>query len=1295
MPKYYNHTTDELSFQNYIQNDQILFQMYRNCNTKTGPNQFFSGKRFKGKLFSEYHNEFFDRNNSSWPYDLQNDTLLILLFGIAGKDKYIDSAIEDIFNSISQRMPSERRGQNELLELVLNDLSRYAPYDPEVNAVCNYAEFAISNNTFSIKQTLPNYDFPLPTNEEWYNRDIARNNIQAEFNTVKDQLTKNGWNFSNEEDLEFLRILFDMRQNNPLYGSQIFDDFMSEALNTRIYNAVDKDKLYKSVMDNLKKTHLDGYEFTNDLQGFINYIREVNAPQVQAEAVMNEQTTDLFDIINEINETSNKRGGIYQFMGYEEGDKAFYDSAFVNEFDYAKADKVFSDIFGNLINEQKKTSLKYSEMSELDRITNTFKIIKSGSAEPMDLKAEVRQRLIKAGRFQNEDEVGILVEEKRARMAANEKAMTTLAKHYILHELQNPETKICYEAYFGDKQYTRNDPVSEYLDINHPKIVKARNLEAHKLQHNQNVLDHFGHEEGMLLEDNYNATAMDALQNNQLIPLANPNKIINGISYADAREQLIQNGWKFNDSPVEENYLIMLFNSHDPMGKHHIEIENCLNMMLQTPIAGYHERNEILRNINAEIKEAREDLTIQALSDYIYKDLGLTSYLEARDKVISAEYTVPENLYKTINGYTVQDMKTVMNQNGWEIDARIDKLINRLYNAYDPENPYTAPVYEQCINTIQNARADLSLDDMTMLYNDLRGMLGPIKHNDDAAWDIDEYLFDLTAELYAMKNAEMCAPLDDVQTAMQYYMKNTSKKKITTNENNAIEDINGLAVNMNEKLPENEFEYVNDEYDIYWNKNEIAIEDNDGNQNIYERPTLHALYDETQKVVIAYNEYHYIKQKIFDQLTDTSGKLIMTAKQEGKELGAEGSGTPLYREMATKLKDCISTFQNPESKPDEIRRSLIEFREASRNYERERKSIFGKRGDGKTRYEESLKWSGNRVDEMLSMYDNNLNDLVNTGKVVRIQFDPEQMTDKKIAYECGVLCGVKREVDIPKQLEGDVEAGYNKIYERAKTYVSVKTKLAGKNHEDPASNVVWQKYNEQLIDPQTSIEELRNLQAKIKDKTYDKEVSELKNSKVFARILKENPKNYKKIWDTVSKTGAELHYASKEYLEATKSAFAEAADKGAINTDMGLCNYVLQEDVNLGAEVQTNNPKQPKVTELDLAYKRLAQVVAYQIIASKEDFARGIVVDALNKGKTTNEITEMLRDEVEAGLREDKILDGPNFNKEQFGRELNNGTVTRKTVIAIDQKKASEAQHKASNQKTKTKQKTNTEGKKF
>ena len=70
MPKYFNHTTDELNFQNYIQNDPILFQMYQNCNTKTGPGQYFSGKRFNGKLFSEYHNQFFDSNNSSWPYDI-------------------------------------------------------------------------------------------------------------------------------------------------------------------------------------------------------------------------------------------------------------------------------------------------------------------------------------------------------------------------------------------------------------------------------------------------------------------------------------------------------------------------------------------------------------------------------------------------------------------------------------------------------------------------------------------------------------------------------------------------------------------------------------------------------------------------------------------------------------------------------------------------------------------------------------------------------------------------------------------------------------------------------------------------------------------------------------------------------------------------------------------------------------------------------------------------------------------------------------------------------------------------
>ena len=55
------------------------------------------------------------------------------------------------------------------------------------------------------------------------------------------------------------------------------------------------------------------------------------------------------------------------------------------------------------------------------------------------------------------------------------------------------------------------------------------------------------------------------------------------------------------------------------------------------------------------------------------------------------------------------------------------------------------------------------------------------------------------------------------QTTLQYYSKNKSSKKITTNEDNAIEDINGIADNIQEQIREEDFTYA-DQNDIFWSE---------------------------------------------------------------------------------------------------------------------------------------------------------------------------------------------------------------------------------------------------------------------------------------------------------------------------------------------------------------------------------------------------------------------------------------------------------------------------------------------
>ena len=1267
MPRNFIHEADESSFIEYAENNYDVQNMVQQFGEEAGREKVFNNAKFR-----DFHKNLFE--DGVWPYNMQNDTLFMLLYSCAGRDKYIDGGIDSIFRTLSENPPTERRAQNEFLDYVYKTLERYAPFDAGVRTLCDYVEFAIHSNTVELQKDIPNYQFPELTEEAKAARDFERNNLFIEYMGIKDRLESNGWDFTNKDDEEFIRTLIDLRIKEPTTGGPIFEHFMNKAMSAHVYNIVDKDNLYKSVQDYLHETHLEEYQNTNDLKGYINFVREGNAKQVQEVAEMNEQTTDLFQIINEIGNTSNKRSDIHNLMSYEEGDKTFYEAQFVNEADFAQADKVFDGIYGGVIEEQKKTSVKFSEMSEIDKLANTFKIMKAGAAEPMNLKESVKQRLISAGRFRDEEEAGVLPNELAARKAANEKDMATLAKLYILHEMQNRETKIVYEAYFGDKQYTRNDRVAEYLDINHPKIVRARDLESHKLQHDQNILDHFGQDQGMLYEENYNQYVMGALLDKQVIKLANPDKTIRGMSYTEARERLVANGWDIQNNPVEENYLIMLFNSHDPMNPYHNEIEEGLDMMLNSDAHGYNNRNEILRNIYNTVKVHREaDLTIGALCDYILEDVKQTAQLEARDKVNSAEYTPAGDLNKYINGMNVLQIKDTMNANGWEIDPRIDILINRLYNSYDPQYPSAAAI-EQCVGMLANMPADVSLDQINQLFSDMRQVIAPYKHNDEFINNIDEYLFDLTAEINAMKVVDM-GDQGMVQTAMQYYKKNVSTRKITTNENNIIDDVNGIG-ELHDDITKENFVYATDD-DFYWSEDYNIDLNNDGNNNMYDRQNIEAMFPESKRYAIAYNEYHFNKERMLEELSDSSGKLLKTAKQQGKELGEDGSGTDLYKDMASKLKVCIQKLQNPESRAGEIRLALQEFEKAAQTYKKERDSIFGKRGDGKTRFDVAAKYADGRISEMIYNFDKTLKSLEKTGKEVRANIDINALTDRELGFESGRALGINEEARIPKMKKSNIEASYNRMNELSKAQAKVKRQLEERKNQDPATNVIGDIYYNEAMKSDVSLDKVRQLSEKLSNKTFDNEVAALKKSKVFAKIVQENPKNYGKVWKNINKAGAELHYSSREYIDVTRTMFDKFDNDGNVIGKGSLIDYVIPDGQALD--------KAADPEKYDLTYKRMAQVVATQIAATNEEFARGIVVKALNEKSNTHDIMMKLRDEVEVHLKESKVLEGKNFDMTKLGKEIDNGFFTKKAVIGLAQKTSAESKKNVDANKPKTK----------
>ncbi len=1268
---------NQQQFINYILSQKAMMQMLKPFGKSLGRKKTLSGIPFRA-----FHARIFDTGR--WPYNVQNDNLLMMLYSCAGEDKYIDNEICGLLDELAQTTPV--RGpqvggftireeeylirQNEYLVKVMNALQRYAPFNDKVHQLMNYVDFSIQANTEEI-QKVQYYSPEVPSFEERLAKEKQIGKTAKEFKQAKAKLTSLGWDFSNNDDEEFLRTIFDYRDNQAEFGKMIFDKFMNKALNTRIYNIVDKDAMYKMVEDYVRTTMGD-YQVAQNILSYITYVREQNAKQVQETAKMNAQTTDLHAIITAIGNTANKRGDIHNLKSFGESDDIFYRSHFVNEADFNMAGKVFDKIFKELITEQKKVSRKAAGMSELDFVTSAFKIMKAGATDPVDLKATVKERLIRAGLYMNEKETGVLKNELAARKAVNEKNMTALAKLYILHEMQNPRTNIYFEPYWANAQFTRKDPVAVYLDINHPKIVKIGDLEANKVQHDQAILSHYGEENGMLFEQNYNAYVMGAFRTKQMIRLRDENQIIRGISYAEIKDAMVANGWDFRQNPMDENYLIMLFNAHDPMSRNHNQIEKCLGKLMSTKVHGYYERNNLLRDIYQELREYKDDLTVDSLCDYLLEDMQETEYFELRDRVAYRCNVHLMDINKVVNGLTVLDATHVMAENGWNLDAKMSALVNMLYNAYDAAYP-SAMAIADCLNAAVNMPADITIDQVIDVYTWMQNRLAPFRRTDEFVEDLDDFIFDLNREAAAMKKEESGFLTQGSVSMDQYYRKNVSKKKVTTNAHNDIDDINGMADEIYEGIQENEFIYDEPNADFFAKENAPKREIlNDGRQNQYENQEMDDLIGESLAMAEAYNKYKFMKISFRAELMKAAGELQKTAKQKDKLLGEEGTGTGTYIAMATALQKCMDVMGDPNSNSKEVKEALRNLDTAADKYRKEHESIFGKRGDGKTRYDVSVSWSGSRIEEMISTYDRTLQEVQKAGRAKRINLKIDEISDKKVAFACGAALGKNSEAEIPRQKRNVLQKQYDRMRQLALGQRIAKEKLiwlsgnkldkesfTEKNTghmklHDFAVNCVVKKYHERITGEGATIEDVQLAGKEIGGKAFTNEVSKLEKSKVFNRLVKKNPKHYYRIWKNVNRIGADLAYNSTEYLDGIKEMSTVYKVDGSILRQGSFMDYIQPADAN----VSTKN-----------AHKKLAQVIAAQIISGNEEFARGVALDAIEREETTYDILDHLRGRIEKYLNSNKVLNGKGFNREKFNRSLENGSFMKKVVQNLEKQR--------------------------
>ena len=120
-------TNDQDQFTNYILSQKQLQDMLIPFGQKEG-----RAKPLNNIPYRSFRNQIFEEGR--WPRTLQNDYLLMLLYSIAGDDKYIDNTIGGLLDSLDQKPPRPNDPDYEV----------YTPAEKEALALRNQNMFLMA-----------------------------------------------------------------------------------------------------------------------------------------------------------------------------------------------------------------------------------------------------------------------------------------------------------------------------------------------------------------------------------------------------------------------------------------------------------------------------------------------------------------------------------------------------------------------------------------------------------------------------------------------------------------------------------------------------------------------------------------------------------------------------------------------------------------------------------------------------------------------------------------------------------------------------------------------------------------------------------------------------------------------------------------------------------------------------------------------------------------------------------------------------------------------------------------------
>lgn len=457
--------------------------------------------------------------------------------------------------------------------------------------------------------------------------------------------------------------------------------------------------------------------------------------------------------------------------------------------------------------------------------------------------------------------------------------------------------------------------------------------------------------------------------------------------------------------------------------------------------------------------------------------------------------------------------------------------------------------------------------------------------------------------------------------------------------------------------------------------------------------------EEAKQLAYAYSEYKDVKYAILLSLEDSVKKLKLVAKQKNKELGEEGTGSDLYRNMAVALKNCVDKLKDPASDAKSIADALLTLQTESAIYKEERSSVFGKRGDGKIRYDEAGIWAGVHTDHLLLNFDKSVEKLVAAGQKNNIHFkdvdnienESALLTDSNVKFWTLKAVGVDHETKLPKRpveyvqnyLEGNnISIEQAEIIEKLKKLSGNKLEIRGFGKErvftektleglttsDLAKNCVAKSLYDRIMRPDVNIDDINDIKNKLdKDNLFEKEVEKLNKSKVFARVCEKRPKDYYKLWNRVNELSDELMLESKEYLDGIHDTMAKV--EHANNESKALYSEYI-----LPTQLKLDEIKDPVEVQniMDASYYRMTQIITSKLVAGNEDFARGVCLDAVMRNTSTFDIMDKFRRDVKSYLESKNVLkdvmQNGNVNRNKLEQLVTDGSLLKKVAANMDKK---------------------------